>query len=99
MAQRGQSFQQILAHYFPGTSVRTETEIRGRGDAVKDSASPRRRVSASHFRLIYPESVDEREAEQVLSLLEANRSELLRRISAAGIQPAFPDLWAIRSEL
>ena len=98
MAQRGQSFQQILAHYFPGTSVRTETEIRGGGDAVKDSVSPRRRVSASHFRLIYPESVDEREVEQVLSLLEANRSDLLGRVFAAGIQPAFPNLEIVINE-
>jgi len=106
MAQRGQSFQQILAHYFPGTRVRADaetrrrgdTETRGRGDTEYFPASARRRVSASHFTLIYPQSVDEREAEQVLSLLEAHRSELLRRVSAAGIQPAFPELEVVINE-
>ena len=33
MAQRGQSFQQILAHYFPGTLVKRDAETRRRGDA------------------------------------------------------------------
>ncbi|HET9710944.1 MAG TPA: hypothetical protein VFP64_03650, partial [Pyrinomonadaceae bacterium] len=86
MAQRGQSFQQILAHYFPGTTV----------GQYRESAKPSLR--SSHFRLVYPKTVDEREAEQVLSLLEANRSELLRRVSAAGIQPPFPDLEIVINE-
>lgn len=88
----------FLAHYFPGTSVKAETETGRRGDAGKYSVSPRRRVSASHFTLIYPQSIDRTEAEQVLSLLEANRSELLRRVSAAGIQPAFPNLEIVINE-
>jgi stage II sporulation protein D len=86
MAQRGQSFQQILAHYFPGTSV----------GQYRENAKPSLR--SSHFRLLYPKTIDEREAEQVLSLLEANRTELLRRISAAGIQSAFPDLEIVINE-
>jgi len=98
MAQRGQSFQQILAHYFPGTSVRGETETGRRGDMEYFTASPRRRVSAPHFKLIYPQSVDRTEVEQVLNLLEANRSELLHRVSLAGIQAAFPDLEIVINE-
>ena len=140
MAQRGQSFQQILAHYFPGTRLRGDAETRrwsggatrrrgdgemrglrdgetlglrdgetlGRGDTATDSSSPLRRVSASpllrvsspprlrlvasHFRLTYPETIDVREAENVLKALESNRSELLTRVAAAGIQPRFPNL-------
>ncbi|HEX6649311.1 MAG TPA: SpoIID/LytB domain-containing protein [Pyrinomonadaceae bacterium] len=81
MAQRGQSFQQILAHYFPGTSVGV--------NAVKLSPSP---DSAAHFRSNYPRSVDRAEVEQLLSFLESNRTELLRRVSTAGIETRFPNL-------
>ena len=91
-------FVLFAAHYFPGTTVTAETEVQRRGDAVKYPVSPHRRVSASHFRLIYPQSVDRTEAEQVLSLLEASRSELLQRVSAAGIQPAFPNLEIVVNE-
>ena len=99
MAQRGQSFQQILAHYFPGTKVswdaetrrRADAETLGRGDTAMQSALARRRVSASHFRMTYPDTVDARDADHVLSLLEANREDLLRRVSAAGIQTRFPN--------
>ena len=79
MAQRGQSYQQILAHYYPGTSVneyRSEVATRG----------------SSHFRVIYGRTVDTRDAEYLLSLLESARSELLRRVAAAGLQPRFPNL-------
>jgi stage II sporulation protein D len=38
MAARGASFQRILEKYFPGTSVRKDTETRRRGDGV--SANP-----------------------------------------------------------
>lgn len=105
MAQRGQSFQQILAHYFPGTSVWGDAERRrrdvgdaetlGRGDTASLSAMSRRRLSASHFQLTYPKAIESREAEHVLSLLETSRAQLLRRISAAGIQARFPNLAVI----
>jgi len=85
MAQRGQSYRQILAHYFPGTSVR---EYRS-GVATR---------SSSHFRVVYPQTLDQQDAEQVLSLLEANRAELLSRVSAAGIQPRFPNLEIVINE-
>lgn len=138
MAQRGQSFQQILAHYFPGTSVkvgaetreRGKTEMRawgdgemrrlgggetlGRGDTATDSSSPvrvspspslrvsafpRLRVSASsNLRVYYPQAVDTREAEQVLNILESNRSDLLRRVASAGIQARFPNLEVVINE-
>ena len=126
MAQRGQSFQQILAHYFPGTSVgeavgqddketrrRGWAETLGRGDTAFNSASPQRRVSlsprnlaslsprrlaTSHFQLTYPQAIDTRDAEHVLNMLESNRTELLRRVSAAGIDARFPKLEVAMNE-
>jgi stage II sporulation protein D len=106
MAQRGQSFQQILAHYFPGTRVSGDAETRGRGDAETAgrgdtatlSALPRRRLSAPHFQLTYPQAIDAREAEGVLSFLESNRAELLRRVESAGIQARFPNLQVVINE-
>jgi stage II sporulation protein D len=88
MAQRGQSYQQILAHYFPGTST------------VPSAVAPSERQSkvSSHFRLVHPQTIDTRDAEYVVSLLESTRSDLLRRVSAAGLQPRFPDLEIIVNE-
>lgn len=86
MAQRGHSFQQILAHYFPGTSVsgyRSETQSS---------------LRSSHFRLIHPKAIDAREAERLLSFLESSRTELLRRVSAAGVQFNFPNLEVVINE-
>jgi len=85
MAQRGLSFQHILAHYFPGTTVgdyRTGSEVR----------------RCSHFRLVYPRSVAVQDIEQVCGLVETNRTELLRRVSAAGIETRFPDLEIVFNE-
>jgi stage II sporulation protein D (peptidoglycan lytic transglycosylase) len=79
MAQRGGSFQQILAHYFPGTIVR---------EYQRDRAMR----SSSHFRLIYPQTTKPEEAEQVLQLLESTRADLMQRVAAAGIESHFPNL-------
>jgi len=106
MAQRGQSFQQILAHYFPGTRVsedaetrrRGDAEVLGRGDTATHPALLRRRVSASHFQLTFPDSVEQREAEHVLQLLESNEADLLRRVSSAGIHVSIPSLEVVINE-
>jgi SpoIID/LytB domain protein len=99
MAQRGHSFQQILAHYFPGTRLRGDNaETRPDVGALMQSGSPRRHVSASNFRLSYPKTIDTRGVEQLLSLLEMNRSDLMRRVSAAGIPVQFPNLEIVINE-
>ena len=135
MAQRGHSFQQILAHYFPNTHVggwgdgetrrrgdaergrRGDAETRRRGDdavtweaissaafsPLRVPASPRLRVPASrltssNFQLTYPQTIEARDAEQVLSLLESTRAQLLRRVTAAGIQARFPNLEIVINE-
>jgi hypothetical protein len=41
MAARGASYEKILEKYFPGTSVRKDTETRRQGDAVNANASNR----------------------------------------------------------
>ncbi|HSL53764.1 MAG TPA: SpoIID/LytB domain-containing protein, partial [Pyrinomonadaceae bacterium] len=88
MAQRGQSYQQILAHYFPGTT--TEPSAVAPGE--------RQSRATSHFRLVHPRTLEPRDAEYVLSLLESTRSDLLRRVSAAGIEPRFPNLEVVVNE-
>jgi hypothetical protein len=42
--------------------------------------------------------MDERDAEQVLGLLESSRAQLLRRVSAAGIEARFPKLEIVINE-
>ena len=79
MAQRGHSFQQILAHYYPGTSVR---EYRNEQWTQR----------SSHFRLVLPRTVERRDAEHVLDLLETTRTELLQRVASAGIEVNLPNL-------
>lgn len=93
MAQRGQSFQQILTHYFPGTTLGAATFAAKTG---RRGNSEMRR--SPNFKLTFPNTVDTREAEHVLDFLESNRAELLRRVSAAGIQPHFPNLEVVVNE-
>ena len=45
-----------------------------------------------HFRVSYPADVDERQAEHLLRLSESSRTDLLRRISAAGVSFQVPTL-------
>jgi stage II sporulation protein D (peptidoglycan lytic transglycosylase) len=85
MAQRGQSFQQILAHYFPATTIAE----------YRNTLATR---ATSHFRVSYPQTTDKRDVEHVLNLLESSRSELLRRVSTAGIQSRFPNLAIVMNE-
>jgi stage II sporulation protein D len=85
MAERGQSFPQILTYYFPGTTV---------GEYRTDSETRR----CSHVRVVHPRSVTAQDVEQVCDLVETNRTDLLRRISAAGIGPRFPDVEIVFNE-
>jgi hypothetical protein len=47
---------------------------------------------SSHFRVVHPQTVDTRDAQYVLDLLEHDRSELLERTSNAGIDVHLPVL-------
>ena len=94
MAQRGHSFRQILAHYFPGTRVSRgdNAETRLEVGAPMRSASASQRVSALHFRISSQSTIETDEAEQLINLLETSRRDLLQRVTAAGIAVNFPHL-------
>ena len=47
---------------------------------------------SSYFRLVHPQTVDARDANYLLDLLEHNRSELLQRVSNAGLDVRLPTL-------
>ena len=89
----------IVAHNFPGRSVGyAHPELRRRGDEGRSAASTLRFVSTSHFRVVYPQSLDAEQAERVLNILETVRTELLRRVSAAGVGTSFPSLEIVINE-
>ena len=52
----------------------------------------RHRLSSEDFRISYPATVSQREAEGLLSLLQASRNSLLARVAAAGVAVQFPAL-------
>ncbi len=85
MADNGYSFQQILAHYFPGTSVRE----------YRNDLSTER---SSHFRVVHSQTIDSGDIERVLNLLETIRADLLRRVASAGIEAQFPNLEIVFNE-
>lgn len=47
---------------------------------------------SAHFRVVYPRTVDTRDAGYVLDFLEHNRADLLERVSNAGIDIRLPNL-------
>ena len=52
----------------------------------------RRSLSSEHFQISYPATVQQQEAEQVLRVLETNRTDLIRRVENFGIFFQFPTL-------
>ncbi len=97
MAQRGVNYRQILAKYFPGTSVTHAGQQSGfNADLIWHSIPPvnsarteqagkRTSLSSEHFRINFPVSLPQREAEGILKTLEASRAGLLQKISRAGV--------------
>ena len=79
MAQRGYNYTQILAKYFPGTGVGPQTK-------------PVNRVKSAHFTVSAGGKLDPKDAQQMLSLLEANRGVLARRLATAGVEFQFPEV-------
>ncbi|HET7113983.1 MAG TPA: SpoIID/LytB domain-containing protein [Pyrinomonadaceae bacterium] len=72
MAQRGFTHRQILAKYFPSTSLGS------RATPVTTTRSLR----SEHFRVTFPKSLDANEVTALVSLLESTRTQLLRRAGA-----------------
>lgn len=56
------------------------------------AGSNRRTLSSEHFRLSYPARLSQREVEHVLRVLESNRADLIRRVSAGGVSFHLPTL-------
>ncbi|HUE82785.1 MAG TPA: SpoIID/LytB domain-containing protein [Pyrinomonadaceae bacterium] len=106
MARRGATYRRILSKYFPRTKIKSEVDFsrsERNSQRVKPVASfarrtfsqanhanVPRRISSENFRIAYPKSVPVREVEHLLKLLEGNRSDLLRRISQAGMPISLP---------
>ena len=79
MGHRGANFRQILAKYFPGTSIGPQT-------------TQMTRQNSTHFRLSSFERLDPKESARILNLLESQRNVLARRVSSAGVDSQFPDV-------
>ena len=84
MAQRGFAHRQILAKYFPETSVGSR--------AIPMSAT--RSLRSEHYRVTFPRNLDTNEVTALLGLLESSRTQLMRR---AGVN-ALPQLDVIINE-
>jgi SpoIID/LytB domain protein len=96
MASRGIDYRQILKHYFPGT-IKTVSrfQLPVSRKAVSSLQSPasnnlgannRQLLSSEHFRASFPRGIDRRSVENVLHVLEAARTDLLRRLQQASVQ-------------
>lgn len=97
MGERGFSYRQILAKYFPGSDVTRAQMIPPSADLLWSNtgewADPpasrsagtlhpgRLRIASEHFRVNYPITVKRSNAEDLLQLLETNRTKLLTRPS------------------
>jgi stage II sporulation protein D len=110
MAERGASYRQILAKYFPSTRVASGSGMApadllwgGKPEVSLQPTVPvagnrgfrdtnRLTLRSEYFRLSYPATTSRRDAEAMLSLLQASRSSLLARVSAAGINAQLPAL-------
>jgi stage II sporulation protein D len=105
MAERGASYRQILAKYFPATHLgpsdrfaadfiwsAISTNPGGRGSFSKTIVSGRRSLASENFRVSYPDSIEQKDVEQLLSFLESSRKTLVGRVSAARLSMQVPTL-------
>ena len=100
MAVRGSSYRQVLAKYFPGTTVSTQvsnwsSDVLWRGEPAKVVATrtfkrARRTLSSEQVRISFPTSIEQREVESLLSEVESHRRSLNSRLSAAGLFTQVP---------
>jgi hypothetical protein len=112
MAERGANYRQILQKYFPSTHVAGNNETLRSADlmwarepepslshkSIHIDTVPRLTLRSENFRINYPATLNQREAEGLLSLLQSSRKSLLARVSAAGITVQFPSLEVIVNE-
>jgi stage II sporulation protein D len=94
MARRGATYENILDHYFPGTSV-SQIEgvaaVSGAGETVavmqvRSAPSSHLTLSSEHFHISYPSAVGRIEVQSVARQLEAARSDMLARTGPASLK-------------
>lgn len=98
MARRGATCENILDHYFPGTSL-SQTEraaaVPGAGKAfsvmqVRNAPTSRLTLSSEHFHITYPAAVERSEVQSVGRQLEAARLDMFARVGPASLR--LPDM-------
>ncbi len=98
MAAHGSSYRQILAKYFPSTHVASSasfadlmwiTEPAGFSATRTSGKNSRQSLRSENFRINYPATVSQREAAELLSLLQSTRQSLVTRVAAAGVTVQF----------
>ncbi len=62
------------------------------GRVASNAGIQRQTLSSEDFRISYPATIDRREIEGLLSLLERSRKSLVDRVAAAGLKPRLPSL-------
>ena len=106
MAARGASYRQILAKYFPATHLgqldrfsadfiwneNLTSGTLGSSATAARASSARRSLASENFRVSYPDSVEQKDVEQLLSFLESSRKSLVGRVSAARLSVRIPTL-------
>jgi len=93
MARRGATCENILDHYFPGTSVSQPERVAATGDPVNTFAivlvsalDSRLTLSSEHFHISYPAAVDRSEVQSVARQLEAARLDMFSRTGPASLR-------------
>jgi hypothetical protein len=100
MAARGASYRQILRKYFPTTHIGNERQAAAdllwsspeTGAYKVSQRTTRLTLGGEGFRVTYPSNVNRRDAEDLMSLLQSARRQLIDRVSAAGMSLQFPAL-------
>ena len=75
LARQGVSFQSILLHYYPGTTI---------GQAMTESRS----MASEGFRAYYTSSTRETDVTEALEILESARREMDERLKRYSVRPA-----------
>lgn len=94
MARRGATYENILDHYFPGTSVSQAERVAAIGDPrnafailrISEALDSELTLSSEHFHISYPAAVGRSEIQSIARLLEAARLDMLARTGPASLK-------------
>ena len=94
MARRGAAYENILDHYFPGTSVSQPERVAATGDPVntfaivlvREALESRLTLSSEHFHIGYPAAVERSEVQSVARQLEAARLDMFALVRPASLR-------------